>query len=139
MSDPAERTHWMPDRSIERLAARLLYALRTHDAPACAALFTEDCPLLSPYGPAAVGREAVCATHQAWFEEGETNKRLRLLDAGADGEVGYCLLAYSGDYPKADGSRTTESGKSLNVLERQTDGEWKIRISSLNSDSPHLA
>lgn len=119
---------------IELLVARLLEALQRHDAAACAALFTDDGLVLSPYGPPARGRAAILATHQSWFDEGETNKRLTLQEADASGELGYCILAYAGDYLQPDGSYTTDRGRSVNVLRRQVDGDWKIQVSSLNTD-----
>jgi len=124
---------------IESLARKLLEALRQHDATGCAALFTEDGSILSPYGAQAHGRDAIVATHKSWFEAGETNKRLDLLDFGASGNVGYCVLGYAGDYLQPDGSYISESGKSVNVLKRRSNGNWKIYISSLNSDNAPLA
>ena len=126
-------------KGIEALAANLLEALRRHDASGCAALFTDDGSILSPYGAEAHGREAIEATHKAWFDAGETNKRLDLLEFCASGNVGYCILAYAGDYLQPDGSFTTESGKSVNVIKQQSNGEWQIHVSSLNSDDPPLA
>jgi len=124
---------------IEGLIAKLLDASRQHDAAACAALFTDDGSILSPYSVGVRGRKAIEATHKEWFDEGETNKRLDLLEFGASGDVGYCILTYAGDYLQSDGSYVTESGKSVNVLRRQHGGEWKIHVSSLNSDNPPLA
>jgi len=121
---------------VDGLVTALLDALQRHDAAACAALFTEDAVLLSPWGPPAHGAAEIRATHQGWFDEGERNKRLRLLDAGASGDLGYCLLAWAGDYLQPDGSCTTHSGRSVNVLRRSADGRWKICLSSLNAD-PH--
>ncbi|KAA3631789.1 MAG: SgcJ/EcaC family oxidoreductase [Proteobacteria bacterium] len=126
-------------KGVEVLVARLLEASRQHDAAACAALFTENGVILSPYGTEARGRSAIESTHREWFEEGETNKRMELLEVGASGDVGYCILAYAGDYLQPDGSYSTESGKSVSVLKRQSSGEWKIHVSSLNSDKPPLA
>jgi uncharacterized protein (TIGR02246 family) len=119
---------------IQSLVASLLEALRQQDAVACAALFTPDGLILSPYGPPVRGRDAIRATHQAWFEEGETNKRLTLLEARATAELGYCRLAYAGDYFQTDGSYSTHSGTSLNILLRQDDGNWRIHISCMNAD-----
>lgn len=124
---------------VEALVTKLLEALRQHDAAGCAALFTDDGSILSPYGAEVRGQDAIKATHKDWFDEGETNKRLDLIDVGASGDVGYCVLAYAGDYLQPDGSYTSESGKSVNVLKQQSNGDWKIHISSLNSDSPPLA
>jgi uncharacterized protein (TIGR02246 family) len=131
MSDPAGNSS---RAGIELLVARLLEALQRHDAAACAALFTDDGLVLSPYGPPAQGHDAIRATHQSWFDEGETNKRLTLQAADASGDLGYCILAYAGDYVQTDGSTTTDRGRSVNVLRRQVDGDWKIQVSSLNTD-----
>ena len=131
MNDPAGNSS---RAGIELLVARLLEALQRHDAAACAALFTDDGLVLSPYGPPAQGRDAIRATHQSWFDEGETNKRLTLQAADASGELGYCILAYAGDYLQTDGSTATDRGRSVNVLRRQIDGDWKIQVSSLNTD-----
>lgn len=126
-------------RGIEALVTNLLDASRQHDAAGCAALFTGDGSILSPYGVEVRGQKAIESTHKEWFDEGETNKRLKLLEFGASGDVGYCILAYAGDYLQPDGSYVTETGKSVNVLRQRADGEWKIHVSSLNSDEPPLA
>ena len=119
---------------IEVLVARLLDALQRHDASACAAPFTDDALILSPYGPPAKGTAEIRSAHQGWFDEGETNKRLDLLDSCTGGELGYCVLAYSGEYLQPDGSYAPHRGRSVNVLRRGANGGWLIQISSMNVD-----
>ena len=122
-------------KGIELLVEQLLDALKRHDAATCAALFTDDGVIISPWAPTARGLDAIRATHQAWFDEGEANKRLTVLEVDSSGDLAYCLLAWSGDYPQSDGSVATYSGTSVNVLQRQANAEWKIRVQSLNSDA----
>jgi uncharacterized protein (TIGR02246 family) len=86
--DPEAKASRASQEGIERLVAKLLEALQRQDAGACAALFTHDGLVLSPYGPPAKGREEIRATHQSWFDEGETNKQLKLLEADSSGEIG---------------------------------------------------
>ena len=124
---------------MNALADALLQVTRARDAAACAALFTADGAIYSPYAEPAQGPEAIEALHQAWLDEGETNKQMTVLEAGGSGDTAYLLLAYSGDYPQADGSTLSESGRSLNLCRRQPDGSWRIHICSLNSDEPPLA
>jgi hypothetical protein len=57
-----------------------------------------------------------------------------LIEADADGRLGYCVLAYAADYRRPDGTVTTDTGKSVNVLRRQVNGDWQIQISSLTAD-----
>jgi ketosteroid isomerase-like protein len=89
---------------------------------------------VTPYGPPAKGHIAIAATHQSWFDEGEKNKHLALLDAGAVEDLGYCALAYSGNYAKPDGSHERHCGRSVNVLRREADSDWRIHISSMTVD-----
>ena len=124
---------------LDALMALWLQAFSRGDIEACTDLYTENGAIYSPYGPAAIGREAIMQTQQAWFDAGETNKKLEIVNAGGDGDTAYCVTSYSGDYPTGDGSYHTESGKALNVFLRQPDGHWKFHISSLNSDEPPLA
>jgi ketosteroid isomerase-like protein len=108
--------------------ARMVAAYRAGDAAGCAALWTEDGALFSPFAPPARGRAAIEALHSDWTADGVgSDKRLEVLDAGAEGNLGWCMVAFS------EGS-ATDSGTSLNVLERQPGGDWLIRICSLNSD-----
>jgi uncharacterized protein (TIGR02246 family) len=124
---------------LEALNALWLEAFSRGDVEACASLFTEDAAIYSPYGPPALGREAIKQTHQDWLNSGETNKKLEILDAGGDGNTAFLVASYSGDYPTEGGGYETESGKVVNVCTRQPDGRWKFHIGSLNSDEPPLA
>ncbi|WP_027142935.1 DUF4440 domain-containing protein [Mesorhizobium sp. WSM3626] len=89
----------------------------------CAAVFTDDGEVFSPYAPPAKGRAAIEALHSEWVNISGDNKELSVLDAGFSGDLAWCLTAYSD---------TMEAGTSLNVFQRQADGGWLIRICSLN-------
>jgi len=97
-------------------------AYRNKDPAGCAAVFTRDGEVFSPYAPPARGRAAIEILHSEWVDIGD-NKELRILDAGFSGDLAWCLTAYSD---------TMEAGTSLNVFQRQTDGGWLIRACSLN-------
>lgn len=124
---------------MEDLLERWVASFSAGDIETCVEIYSEDGAIYSPYGPAATGRQAIRETHKEWLDAGETNKRIKVLEAGGDGSLAYCVAAYSGDYPQEDGSIATESGTSLNIAVKQPDGSWKLHISSLNSDTPPLA
>lgn len=120
----------MPIRDeMQALLDRMVVAYRAGDAAGCAALWTEDGAIHSPFAPPALGRAAIEALHRDWTSGGAgANKRLEVLDAGSEGDLAWFLAAFS------EGS--TESGTSLCIVERQPDGGWLIRVCSLNSDEP---
>jgi len=115
----------------QALCDRMAVAYRAGDAAGCAACFTEDARLLSPYAVEARGRAAIEALHRDWAGHGGNAKTLTVIDAGCEGETGWCLVTYSeGD--------VTGDGKSLNVLRRGSNG-WRISHCCLVADAPPLA
>jgi len=105
-------------------------AYRAGDAAGCAALFTADATLFSPYASATHGRDAIEELHRDWTRPANS-KRMTVIEAGRSGDLGWCLAAYSE-------GEVAGSGTSLCTLVRQTDGSWLIHHCSLNSDVPPL-
>jgi ketosteroid isomerase-like protein len=95
------------------------------DVVACAALFTANATLHSPYAPPARGRAEIEARHRVWTE-GATAKRFEILDHGGSGDVAWALARFS------EGEVTWE-GTTLAVFERSVDAGWLVRACSLNS------
>lgn len=99
-------------------------AYQKGDASGCAAVFSPDALLTSPYAPAARGRRAIEALHEDWTSDGAQTKRLEIVDFGGTGDIAWCLAKFS------EGAQADE-GISLNVIER-LDGRWFIKMCSLN-------
>nr|WP_321251398.1 nuclear transport factor 2 family protein [uncultured Ruegeria sp.] len=97
---------------------------RSNDAAGCASYFAENAELFSPYGPAAIGRQAIEDIHSEWVEEGGEDKVIEIVHADINDNVGWCLARYS--------EGTTGQGTSLNILYKQADGRWLITQCSLN-------
>lgn len=101
-------------------------AYRSGDAAGCAAIFTDDAEVHSPYGPPAHGRAAIEALHGLWVQHAGPNKILQVIEAGSSGELAWTLAAYSE-------GEAVGNGTSLSIFERQPGGGWLIRMCSLNS------
>ena len=113
---------------LQALYDRYVAAYRVGDARGCAAVFHREGHLYSPYGPPAQGRTAIRALHADWVAEGGEGKRITVLHSGHDGDMAWCLAAFS------EGDAASD-GVSLNVLERQPSGGWLIRMCSLTAVS----
>lgn len=118
---------------FDKLMASYFDAYARHDAEGCAAAFTEDAALYSPWGPPALGHPAIAEAHRDWFEEGEENKTWSVAYARSDGFNGVCLVRFAADVPGPDGKKDRLQGISLNAMESRPDGQWRIRICSLNT------
>ena len=113
----------------QALMDRMVVAYRAADAAGCAALFTTDAIVTSPYAPTAHGRDAIEALHRDWTSGGTNSKRITVINSGGAGDVAWCVSAFSeGD--------VTEDGTSLSVLVHDSEAGWLIRACSLNSDFP---
>jgi uncharacterized protein (TIGR02246 family) len=110
---------------IRRLLKSLARADSSGDAEAAARLYTTDAEWLPPDRPAVVGREAIRESYERLFEG-------RDIDVDIDADA----IEVSGDMAYARGTtRITPRGESapaptsdsfLMVLQRDSDGLWKI-------------
>jgi ketosteroid isomerase-like protein len=104
------------------------------DAHGCAAFFTGDAELYSPYAPPAKGRAEIEALHRDWTR-GATEKRFEVLDCGGTGGLAWALARFS----DAGG----DSGTTLAVFEwheaaasgasGRATGGWLCRACSLTA------
>ena len=109
---------------LQTLMDRYVVAYRAADPAACAAVFTEDAQLFSPFAPGARGRAAIETLHADWTRDAGGDKVMTVLSAEISGDMAWCLAAF------CEGA--DETGTSLNVLVRQSDGTWLIHMCSLN-------
>jgi len=108
----------------QKLLDQYVSLYRKGDAAGCASVYSLEAELYSPFGPPAIGRQAIEAAHIDWVEGGAESKEINVLSAGHSGDLGWCIARYS--------EGTTGSGSSLNILARQPDGSWAITHCSLN-------
>ncbi|MFK7745374.1 MAG: nuclear transport factor 2 family protein [Roseobacter sp.] len=111
---------------IQAFLDRMARAYCAQDAQACAALFTENAQVHSPFGAPAVGRAAIEALHRDWVSE-PSAKAFLILDHGSADTLAWCLCRFS------EGDKTGD-GTSLLVMEQQPDGAWLIRSCCLHGD-----
>ena len=116
------------ESELQGVWIKYLAAYRVGDAHGCAALFSPDAQLMSPYAAVARGREAIEILHQEWTGDGAENKQIDMVEFGGSGDSAWCLVRFE------EGAETGV-GVSLNVLER-TNGHRLIKVCSLNEDHP---
>ena len=55
---------------------------------------------------------------EVWMQEGAGEKQLMVVNAGRSGDLAWCLATFSE-------GQVTGDGTSLNILERDADGNWQ--------------
>lgn len=109
--------------------SRFMEAFNTHDAKGLAALYAPDAVILPPNQPAVFGRDAIRATHQELFAEGDFKIDIEALETVIDGQLAYVAGRYrmwTGDGDLVD------RGKYIEIW-RPVDGEWMIYRDIYNS------
>lgn len=124
------------DLEIQTFIDQYVDSYNRRDLAGLETMYAENASLFSPYGPAAIGKASIVDTHSEWFDEDEQNKRMTLVEALVNEELGYCVVRYAGDYQDGGGNLVTESGVSVNVLKRSSQGNWQFLVTSLTSDAP---
>lgn len=123
-------------KAIRAAGALAFDALQAGDAASVAAFYSEDAILMPANSPYVVGRRAI---KEQFAREFETNRAggIKLIldetDLGVSGTVAWRSGTFLGT--GQDGN-AVDSGKFLQVWEKQADGLWQITHSMFNFDAP---
>ena len=102
------------------------------DAASVRALFTDDCVLLPPHGD--IPRIGQKGLNEYWFPPNAPSTQITKLvvtpqSIGGDSQIAYVWGTDEVAWTTAQNGKTTSAshkGIFLNVLRKQTDGEWKL-------------
>jgi ketosteroid isomerase-like protein len=109
-------------------------AVRSKDAAAKAAPWTENTRFLPPGGDVIVGRAGVQTLWQSGFDRGaydlvRESVEIRSLGDGVAYEIGRSIASVRA----ADGSSVDVRGKSLCIFRREADGIWRADVDVFNT------
>jgi len=125
-------------RAIEAINQREMQFALAGDSAMMMSQWTDDFVLLPPAGPIMRGRRAIAEAFRG------VENRVEVVEGVLDFEEVKVLgdHAYQwGTYhqsvrPRAGGETVRSSGKLMRILQRQSDGSWKIYRSIVTADPP---
>jgi ketosteroid isomerase-like protein len=121
----------MDGAEIRAMSDQWEAALNSGDIDGIVSLYAEDCRLMGPDMPMAMGREAVRAVFGAMIDAG-LGGELTTVEAMQMGDRGYNLGTFS--ISAKDGT-VVGTGKFLELWQK-IDGEWKMVNDIWNNDAP---
>jgi uncharacterized protein (TIGR02246 family) len=102
-------------------------AEKARDLDAKMRLFTPDAVLMPPAHPPVVGQQAVRTWHEGAWKQTKYECTGTVDEVQMGGESAFARGTFSGVLtPTRGGAPKRDSGKFLNVVQRQADGSWKI-------------
>jgi uncharacterized protein (TIGR02246 family) len=108
------------------------------DVAALTGLFADDAVRLGPNAPMEVGKAAIQASLQAYFDKYKDEAVNSAEDVRIIGDLAYARGIWKSlSTPKLPGAAVIDDkGKWVSVYRRQPDGSWKIIIDTFSSDLP---
>lgn len=105
------------------------------DIESILSLFTDD-PILLPPGQSPVfGREAIRSLYQTFFDAYTVKGECHVEEIEVSGDLGYVWVNYAlTASPKGEGEPIHDNSKSLFLVRRQKDRNWKIARLMVNSN-----
>jgi uncharacterized protein (TIGR02246 family) len=102
-------------------------------------LWIEDGIQMAPDAPPRAGKDQIRAAMQPAFEHFIMSNMVNQdVEVRIVGDKAYSYGTYTFDMtPKEGGETTSYSGKFLDIVEKQTDGSWKIAIDCHNYNEPY--
>jgi uncharacterized protein (TIGR02246 family) len=116
------------------VATRFADAINRKDASAAASLYTEDATLMPPNAAAIKGRAAIESYWKQGIEQGVSDLVITPVETSSSGNIGYEALNFELSAGSSD-KKVREKGKSVVVLKRGTDGQWRIAYDIWNDDT----
>ena len=127
------------EAQINQLRDVFVAAFNAGDAAAIADLYTPDAVVMPQNQQAVTGHEAIMDSNKAMFDQYTPKISLTSVETKIFGDVAFDRGTYTTELtPKSGGSPISDEGKYLVVIQRQSDGSWKVIRDIDNSSKPTL-
>jgi len=134
-------TRAQDERAIREADAATLKAAQAKDVDGAVANYAEDGSWLPPNAPMVNGKAAIRAgweklTGSPGFN---INWQIDRLEVGRAGDLAYTIYTYQLALEGPNGPPIADHGKGMAVWKKQSDGSWKMKADTFNSDLPSVA
>lgn len=115
------------------IASKFAEAINNKDASKAASLYDENAVMMPPGNPAVKGRAAIEAYWKQALENGVSDLKVMPFDSSVSGTLGYEALNYELSAGTGD-KKIYQKGKSMIVVRRSKDGQWRMVYDVWNDD-----
>lgn len=123
--------------AIKEMMKQFAVTINSGDFEGWISLWTDDGIQLFPGGPARIGKKEIRAGMKPAFDQFILKMEINNQELRASGDLAFARGTYTEALiPKAGGETEKYDGKYLTILEKQTNGSWKVARDCFNSNVP---
>ena len=118
--------------AMETANAQFLTAFNTPNPSAFLPLYTTDSILFFQGAAPVTGPEAIKQFWESRIKIGARDHTFDIIETGADGHYAYQVTRTTIQLVRDNGEKTLNSGHTVRIFEKQSDGTWKTKIHMFN-------
>ena len=123
--------------NLEKTFNKFRQALLDGDYNTIASVYTDDAVSLPSYQPIWRGKDEILAGNKEIFKSGTKFQSFtaKTVDVFSSGDIAYLVGTYEISITMPNNTTAmNDHGKFLNVYQKQSDGSWKVKADTWNSD-----
>ncbi len=121
-----------PAASLEEMSAIWMSSFDNGNTESLKSLYTENAIAFPPSSEILQGPNAISAYLESLRKVGFGEYFISNVDTQIEGDTAYTTALWETTRVDANGNEIVLDGNITNVLERQADGSWKIKLQSWN-------
>jgi uncharacterized protein (TIGR02246 family) len=123
--------------AVKDVMGQFAMAINSGNLDAWMALWADDGIQMFPGAPSRVGKRQIYEGMKPAFDQFILEMKILNEELRVSGDIAFARGTYTESLtPKAGGEKEDYDGKYLTVLERQSDGTWKVIRDCFNSNVP---
>jgi uncharacterized protein (TIGR02246 family) len=133
----AQNDNMTMKKNFDQMNDKFGKALMSGDYNTIANFYTDDAISLPSYEPMWRGKSAILEGNKKDFESGTkyNSFKARATDVFNSGDLTYEVGTYEISFTMPNMKHEmTDHGKYLNIWQKQSDGSWKLKVDTWNSD-----
>jgi ketosteroid isomerase-like protein len=126
----------MLKEKFQEMNNQMIEDILSGNEEAAISMYADDAISLPSYEPMLVGKQAIMESHKKGQEAGVkmNDMTLTTMDVWSSGDMAYEIGTYTIDISIPQMGNMTDRGKYLTVWEKQSDGSWKVKADTWNTD-----
>lgn len=122
---------------FQKMNNEMIKNMLADNTDAMMSMYTDDAISLPSYEPMIKGKDAMMQSHMKNKEAGfkMNDMTLTTMNVWSSGDLAYEIGTYTIDMSMPGMAGWKDNGKYLTIWEKQSDGSWKVKAETWNTDS----